>query len=226
VGTGTAARQAMIQAAERLIAEQGIAACSLREVQLLAGQRNKSAAHYHFGSRDGLVEAIVETRMAPINADRLARIEALDAEGRGHDLRALVEVLVDPLATATLGRPGSNYARFLAQVIGDPKTSALVARHLLAESFRTVRDRLADLLRDVPEELQALRVDRAVGLVLISLASWEGTPGSPARVADLVDACVAVLEAPLSERTRSALEADAPSTAADTDTAREPGMPS
>jgi len=198
----------MIEAAERLIAEQGIAACSLREVQILAGQRNKSAAHYHFGSRDGLVEAIVETRMAPINAERLARIEELDRQGRGHDLRALVEVLVDPLADATLGRPGSNYARFLAQVIGDPKTSALVARHLLAESFRITLDRMVAHLEAVPEELRPFRLDRAVGLVLISLANWEGTPGSPARVADLVDACVAVLQAPMSERTRAALTAE------------------
>jgi AcrR family transcriptional regulator len=195
----------MIDAAERLIAEQGIAACSLREVQILAGQRNKSAAHYHFGSRDGLVEAVVEARMAPINADRLARIDALDREGRGQDLRALVEVLVEPLAAATLDRPGSTYARFLAQVIGDPKTSALVARHLAAESFRITLDRMVAHLQAVPEELRPFRVDRAVGLVLISLANWEGTPGSPARVADLVDACVAVLQAPLSDRTRAEL---------------------
>ena len=197
----------MIEAAERLIAEQGIAACSLREVQLRAGQRNKSAAHYHFGSRDGLVEAIVETRMASINADRLARIEELDRQGRGHDLRALVEVLIDPLADATLGRPGSTYARFLAQVLADPKMSALVGHHLLAESFRIARDRMAVHLDHVPEELRPLRVERAIGLVLISLASWEGTPGSPARVADLVDACVAVLQAPLSDPTRAALAA-------------------
>ena len=199
----------MIDAAERLIAEQGIAACSLREVQALAGQRNKSAAQYHFGSHDGLVEAIVETRMAPVNAQRLAMIERLDADGRGHDLRSLVEVLVDPLADATLGRPGSAYARFLAQVLADPKTSAVVGRHLQAESFRVARQRLADLLDGVPDELRAVRIERAVGLVIISLAAWEGTPGSPARVADLVDACVAVLRAPLSARTRAALAPEA-----------------
>jgi AcrR family transcriptional regulator len=195
----------MIDAAERLIAEQGIAACSLREVQALAGQRNKSAAHYHFGSHDGLVEAIVETRMAPVNAQRLAMIEQLDARGRGHDLRSLVEVLVDPLADATLGRPGSAYARFLAQVLADPKTSAIVGRHLQAESFRIARQRLAAQLDGVPDELRSVRIERAVGLVIISLAAWEDTSGSPARVADLVDACVAVLRTPLSARTRAAL---------------------
>ena len=199
----------MIDAAERLIAEHGVAACSLREVQALAGQRNKSAAQYHFGSREGLVEAIVETRMAPINAARLARIEELDARGRGDDLRSLVEALVDPLADATLGRAGSAYARFLAHVLGDPKTSAAVGRHLQAESYRITRQRLAAHLDFVPEELRQVRVERAIGLVIISLAAWEDLPGSPeARVADLVDACVAVLRAPLSARTKAALAAD------------------
>ena len=47
----------MIDAGERLAAERGIAAMSLREVQAAAGQRNKSAAQYHFGSRTGLIEA-------------------------------------------------------------------------------------------------------------------------------------------------------------------------
>jgi AcrR family transcriptional regulator len=198
----------MIDAAERLIAERGLGACSLREVQALAGQRNKSAAHYHFGSREGLVEAIVETRMAPINAERLALIERLDAQGRGRDVRALVEAMVDPLAEATLGRPGSAYARFLAQVLADPKMSGVVGRHLLAESFRLVRQRLGELLADVPVELHPIRVERVVGLAIISLAAWEDVPGtSPLQVADLIDACVAVLQAPVSERTRKALGA-------------------
>ena len=176
----------------------------------MAGQRNKSAAHHHFGSREGLVEAIVETRMAPVNAERLALIEQLDAKGRGHDLRALVEAMIDPLAHATLGTPGSAYARFLAQVLADPKMSVVVGRHLQAESFRIARQRLAALLADdVPAELQPVRVERVIGLAIISLAAWEDTPGtSPAQLADLVDACVAVLRAPVSARTRAALAAE------------------
>lgn len=207
MGTARTARDAMIDAAERLIAERGLAACSLREVQTLAGQRNKSAAHYHFGSHEGLVEAIVETRMAPVNAARLVMIEQLDARGRGHDLRSLVEAMIDPLADATIGTPGSAYARFLAQVLADPKMSVVVGRHLQAESFRLASQRLAALLADdVPAELQPVRVERVVGLAIISLAAWEDLPGtSAAQVADLVDACVAVLQAPVSERTRKAL---------------------
>ena len=46
--------QRMIVVAERLFAERGIEAVSLREVGAACGLRNNSAAQYHFGSRTGL----------------------------------------------------------------------------------------------------------------------------------------------------------------------------
>ncbi|HEY9555614.1 MAG TPA: TetR family transcriptional regulator, partial [Acidimicrobiales bacterium] len=84
------ARVQMIEAAERLAAEQGLAAMSLREVQAAAGQRNKSAAQYHFGSRAGLVEAVIANRMGPINEARLAMLAELDAGIEPPSLRDLV----------------------------------------------------------------------------------------------------------------------------------------
>src|SRR5262249_6285400 len=92
------AREQMILAAERLFAERGIGAVSLREIGAAANQRNNGAAQYHFGTKRGLVDAIVEYRMRPINERRLALLDEADAAGRGADLRALVEVLVFPFA--------------------------------------------------------------------------------------------------------------------------------
>lgn len=53
-------------AAERLVGERGIAALSLREAAGSAGARNNSAAQYHFGTEDGLIDAIFELRMGTI----------------------------------------------------------------------------------------------------------------------------------------------------------------
>ena len=65
-------RELMLDAAERLFAEKGIDATTVSEVHRIAGQSNKSAVHYHFGSREGLVQAVVarhhevqEARRAP-----------------------------------------------------------------------------------------------------------------------------------------------------------------
>ena len=46
-------RERLLLTAEKLLGERGINGVSLREITREAGQRNASALHYHFGSRDG-----------------------------------------------------------------------------------------------------------------------------------------------------------------------------
>jgi len=201
----------MIDAAERLVAERGLAAMSLREVQGAAGQRNKSAAHYHFGSKEGLVEAVVATRMGAVGA---ARRELLDDIGPDADRRELVEALVLPLADHVLSGPrSSHWARFLVQAANDPTLAAVVRRSFEGSSFRDVRGRLLASLDHLPEPLRARRLDHAVAIVVTSLAHLEGggrgdgavTLPASVQIADLVDMALGLLEAPASPATTAAL---------------------
>lgn len=210
---GVGAREEMIDAGERLAAERGIAAMSLREVQAAAGQRNKSAAQYHFGNRTGLIEAIAATRMGPINDVRRQLLDELDDDG-STSIRSVVEAIVHPLAEATL-RPGSCWARFLAQGLADPEINEVVRRTFEAGPYRDALHRLLAAMDDVPEPLRQRRVDHAIGVLVVSLAGSEGVlaaGGRPlvpveAQVADLVDILTAVLEAPASADTVTALAA-------------------
>jgi AcrR family transcriptional regulator len=206
------AREQMIDAAERLVAERGLAAMTLREVQAAAGQRNKSAAQYHFGSKGGLVEAVVSARMGVVGR---ARRELLDEIGPEPDRRELVEALVLPLAEHVLsGHRRSHWARFVVQAANDPTFAEVVRRSFEGSSFREVRAGLVASLDHLPEVLRPRRVDHALGLVTASLAALEaGTPagdGRPAlpaavQVVDLVDMALGVLEAPASGATVTAL---------------------
>ena len=74
-------REALILAAERLIAEFGIDGVSLRQINTEAGQRNSSAAHYHFGSKDALIRSIYEYRLGSVNSRRQALLDAVRADG-------------------------------------------------------------------------------------------------------------------------------------------------
>ena len=194
----------MIEAAERICAERGLAAMSLREVQAASRQRNKSAAQYHFGSREGLIEAVVESRMAPINEHRLRLLAQLDDSA---PVGQLVEVLVRPLAEATLGRPDSRWARFLFQSIADPALVAIVRRSLTASGFRTVQDRLRDALDHLPPPVRDRRLGQVVGLTLMSLAVAErnaaaGVPAEldpEAQCAELIQVCCGLLLAPAAD---------------------------
>lgn len=68
----------ILDAAERLFAERGIAGTSLRAVTGEAGA-NVAAVHYHFGSKQDLTRAVVLRRAGPVNAERLRRLDELEA---------------------------------------------------------------------------------------------------------------------------------------------------
>lgn len=205
----------MILAAERLFGERGIEAVSLREIGALAGQRNNSAVQYHFGNKQVLVGAVFEFRMSRIDRRRRAMLETFEAEGRGGDLRALLEALIEPLAESVGHADGvSWYARFLAQVVFAPGFDAFSpALAAVTGGLATVVDRLRDHLRDVPGGVADQRLSLAVQLVVHSLADHErwlasGMAAAPTSllVADLVDVTCAILTAPVSDRARREAE--------------------
>lgn len=204
------AKRAMVSVAERLMAERGIAGVSLRAVMLEAGQRNKSAAQYHFGSRDGLVAEILAMRMGPINDRRLEMLRVWDDAG-GTDLRELVKCLLVPLAEQALSDPDSHYARFLARSHADPLLSRVSARVRQADSWRMWIERNLRCLPTVPEALRPSRVDAVANNVVFAVADWEAAGETLATVqlwmSDLADSSVGFLTAPASPETTAILKA-------------------
>ena len=118
-------RTRIIEVAERLYAERGINGVSLREIGAEAGQRNTGAVRYHFGSKEGLVDAVLEHRMVSINERRLVLLAGLPDD----DLHGLAGAFVYPLSEQ-LGDPSrpSWYLRFVLQaglVRGTPASGQL-----------------------------------------------------------------------------------------------------
>src|SRR5947209_12752520 len=104
----------LIRAGEKLFARHGVDRVTVRQLNDEAGQRNASALHYHFGSRDGLVRAIVERHQAVVDAERMRRLEALPADA---DVRTLVALYLEPLAEELRSPSGRDYLRIVPQVI-------------------------------------------------------------------------------------------------------------
>ncbi len=190
----------MIAAAERIVAERGLGSMTLSAVQAAAGQSNKSAATYHFGSRDGLIAAITEARMAPINEHRWRLIKEHDDRAEPLTLHHVAASLLIPLAAGTLGNSESHWARFLAQVVMDPAQADRMHEYVHSDSLREVQRRF-HRISDLPAGLQTHRYGAMVSLCIATLASWEGRPRAAVPdhlVTDLVEMCVAVLAAPQS----------------------------
>jgi AcrR family transcriptional regulator len=114
------ARRSLIRAGERLFADRGITTVALREIDVAAGQKNSSALHYHFGSREGLLRAILAQHVDAVRDARLMLLKEVDERG-GLDLRSAARVLVEPLALPLdRGASGRAFCRIIPQVLADP----------------------------------------------------------------------------------------------------------
>lgn len=191
------AARAMIDAAERIVAERGLASLTVQSVQTAAGQRNKSAVQYHFGGRDGLLRALLADRMAPTEARRTEMLLALDDSAT---VRDLVEVLVLPLIESVLARTPSYWARFLIQAINDPTTGLAALDAVVSQAFRAAQHRLEQRLDHLPGPLRRLRVQSAFGYAAVVLATHEigALPHVDPDVlaTEIVDACCGLVDAP------------------------------
>lgn len=188
----------MIDAAERLVAQRGLAALTVQAVQEAAGQRNKSAVQYHFGGRQGLVDALLAARMAPASARRTSMLLAL---GGAPSTRELVEVLVVPLIESVLSRRPSYWARFLIQAIGDPKTGLAALASVDNQALQAAQSRLEAQLVGLPPAVRSLRVRSIFGYACVVLAAYEvgALPAEltgDALVTEIVDACCGLVDAP------------------------------
>jgi AcrR family transcriptional regulator len=87
----------ILDAAERLFAEHGYDAASLRAITAEAGV-NLAAVNYHFSSKEALFGAVFARKLAPISRQRLDLLDALEAKyGSGPlPLDRLVRALIEP----------------------------------------------------------------------------------------------------------------------------------
>ena len=86
---------------ERLIDEaaNGVFSASLIDITRRAGQRNRGALHYHFGSRAGVLCAVLERHV-----DFLARREGELLElalAAPDDVKSVVEAIIRPASAST-----------------------------------------------------------------------------------------------------------------------------
>src|SRR5690606_8683349 len=94
----TQTRDAILDAAERLFAEQGHDNTSMRQITQAAGV-NLSAVNYHFGSKYALVDAVFQRRLDALTDERLRILDELEANAGGQRLTpsALVAACLGPL---------------------------------------------------------------------------------------------------------------------------------
>lgn len=127
---GAESRAALITTAMQLFAEQGIDAVSVRAVNRAAGLA-AAAVHYHFGSKEALVDAAITYHGTELLGDISAACDDLIAGGGRPTPLELVETFSLPYRRLLERAPstGRHWLSMVAQLIqsDDPRITALAA---------------------------------------------------------------------------------------------------
>jgi AcrR family transcriptional regulator len=165
-------RQKLIDAATRAFARDGVFSASLVDITRRAGQRNRGALHYHFGSRTGVVCAVLEQHVEFL-ARREGEMLDVALARPDDDLPAAIEAVVRPATElAESGWRGRCFLMILAELIEeDPASLDRDVSDMLARTggyavYALVEKRMATVGPDVRTERLAL----ATGFILRAVA--------------------------------------------------------
>ena len=136
-------RQRILDSAERLFAHHGVEATSLRTI-IGDAKVNLAAIHYHYHSKEELLDAVLMRRIEPANRERLALLDAL---GENPSLEAVLEAFIAPaVRVANQSKP---FVCLMGRIIseGNERLPRMVKQH-----FGQVLQRFtAALHRALPE---------------------------------------------------------------------------
>ncbi|MEL7158938.1 MAG: TetR/AcrR family transcriptional regulator [Actinomycetota bacterium] len=194
---------AILDAAERLFAEQGYDATSIREITRHGGV-NVAAVNYHFGDKPTLLEAVTTRIVEPLNERRLRLLDLAVATAAPDrpSLESLLDAFIRPDVETlqTLSARGPTVARFIGRVYGD-QTPWIQA--MAEEQFAPTAGRFLPLLAEasgLAADDLAWRMRRLVAVIVHTFATWppDGLTDDEADrlVRRTVALCAGMLRAP------------------------------
>jgi AcrR family transcriptional regulator len=206
-------REKLIDEAARAFAADGVFAASLIDITRKAGQRNRGALHYHFGSRAGVLCAVLE-RHAEFLARREGELLEKARATPDDDVKSVVEAIVRPATElAESGWRGRCYLVILAELVDEDPASLDpdVSNALVHTGGYEVYALLATRMADVGPDVRAERFALATAFILRAVADRarvlgrRGRGGRPqleheAFVENLVAMVAAGMSAPRPER--------------------------
>ena len=154
----TDTKQRILDTAEHLFAREGYHSTSLRAI---TGQANVNlaAVNYHFGSKEALIEAVIERRIVPLHKIRKQNLEAVQEAARHEGRRPLVKealrAFIEPtIAFRESGEVADDFSMLIGRAIIDPDDTVrkIFLQHIepiFHLLFETLRQALPDFSQDI-----------------------------------------------------------------------------
>lgn len=168
-------KQKILDAAERLIAEQGYAATSLRQIIAEAGV-NLASVHYHFGSKEELLDGVVMRKVGPVNERRLELLAQYEAEAGAAavPVAKILDAFLSPMGAVAPSNP--QFVRVMGRVVAEGLLPVLMAKN-----FQLVQTRFMGAMRKalphLPDEEFGARMQFMIGVVAHTMCGAEGFGG-------------------------------------------------
>jgi AcrR family transcriptional regulator len=165
----TDTRNRILDAAEVLFGRDGISSTSLRAITKQAGA-NLASVHYHFGSKEALLDAVLARRAQPFNEARLERIRRLveAAPGRPLDIEEVLAAYIMPAIQSLEEAVGDSehVARLLVRIEAQPpELVETLFRKNFGEVNKVFLEHLQAALPHLSKETVAERFRFALGTV-------------------------------------------------------------
>ena len=113
----------ILDAAENAVAELGFAGASLRHI-VQEAQVNLATVYYYFGSKRGLMEAVLKRRFGPLRQEHLALLQKFEEAAGGRPLKVekiLEAMLLPPLRLmATASAKHHAVTRLIGRIVAEP----------------------------------------------------------------------------------------------------------
>lgn len=156
-------KKKILDCAEALFAPHGFRGTSLRRITSAAGV-NLAAVHYHFGSKDGLIEAVFKRRMEPLNAERIKALHELRSRA-GYGVEQVVRAFVEPTVRFSEQDQGSrNFVALIGRALIEPDEGLRqMFYRLVAPLFRLLLDMLCEALPRLERDQLFWRLNFALG---------------------------------------------------------------
>lgn len=202
-GARESQRDLLLSAAERLFADRGIDAVSLRSVMAEAGT-NVASVHYHFGTKPALVEALVRTRSDEVGRRREPLLAALEG-APDPTARGVAEAFVRPVADLALAGQDA-WVRFVHRVVAERHPAFVLLDETFAPQARRIGVLVERVSPGVDLDTVRFRLAEAMTTTFRVLGDLDATARAVrprgARIPDevlveqLVDLVTAVLQGP------------------------------
>ena len=156
-------RSRLLDTAERLFAERGIDATSLRHITAEA-EANLASVNYHFGSKEELIRELFARRIGPINRERLDQLAACQARG-DTSLECIPRAFLGPALRLRLDADhgGEHFTCLLGRLYSEPTELKMVVIDEFKEVLARFNSALQRVLPDLAHEHLTWRFFFTVG---------------------------------------------------------------